>query len=49
MVTNWPMLWTESPETSAYELNNWVYQNTDSMLLAGILEEASGQSIRRLC
>ena len=32
------------PETVP-RTDNWVYQNTDSMLLAGILEEASGQSI----
>ena len=25
--------------------NNWAYQNTDSMLLAGILESATGQSV----
>ena len=26
--------------------NNWAYQNTDSMLLAGILEASTGQSVR---
>ena len=26
--------------------NNWAYQNTDSMLLAGILESSTGQSVR---
>ncbi len=32
------------PETTP-RTDNWAYQNTDSMLLAGILEEATGQSV----
>ena len=32
------------PETTP-RTDNWVYQNTDSMLLAGILETATGQSV----
>jgi len=33
-----------TPETSP-RTDNWAYQNTDSMLLAGILEESTGQSV----
>ena len=34
-----------SPRTTP-RTDNWAYQNTDSMLLAGILEEATGQNVR---
>jgi len=34
-----------TPETTP-RTNNWAYQNTDSMLLAGILEAATGQNVR---
>ena len=34
-----------SPRT-APRTDNWAYQNTDSMLLAGILEESTGQNVR---
>lgn len=34
-----------SPRTTP-RTDNWAYQNTDSMLLAGILEESTGQNVR---
>tara|TARA_B110000305_G_scaffold108282_1_gene121861 strand:- start:817 stop:1959 length:1143 start_codon:yes stop_codon:yes gene_type:complete len=33
-----------TPETTP-RTNNWVYQNTDSMLLSGIIENATGQNV----